>query len=109
MQYVDEGIVKALELRAPGVCTRDADEVRGQILGGAIFSAFGEEDRAGIWARILAVDDLIPSLNTLFENWNYLKVLTDCMISSLPPPPYFRFSFLSVSFMGKSQMLGFRI
>ena len=39
MQYVDEVTMKALELRAPGVCTRDADEVPGQILGGTIFSA----------------------------------------------------------------------
>lgn len=79
MQYVDEVTVKALELRAPRVCTRDADEVRGQILGGTIFSAFGEQDRAGIWARIQAVHDLIPSLDALFENLNYLKVLADCM------------------------------
>ena len=79
MQHVDEVTVKTLELRAPRVCTRDAGEVRGQILGGTIFSAFGEEDRAGIWARVQAVDDLIPSLDTLFENLNYLKVLTDCM------------------------------
>ena len=46
MQHVDEGTVKALEVLAPGVCTRDADEVRAQILGGtvfsAVFSAFGE-------------------------------------------------------------------
>ena len=56
MQHVNEVTVKALELRAPRVCTRDADKVRGQILGGTIFSAFSE-DRAGIWARIQAVDD----------------------------------------------------
>ena len=87
MQHVDEVTVKALELRAPRVCTRDADEVRGQILGGTIFSAFGEEDRAGIWARVQAVDDLIPSLDTLFENLNYLKVLNDCMTRLVSPSP----------------------
>ena len=87
MQHVDEVTVKALELRAPRVCTRDADEVRGQILGGTIFSAFGEEDRAGIWARVQAVDDLIPSLDMLFENLNYLKVLTDCMTRLVSPSP----------------------
>ena len=78
MQHVNEVTVKALKLRAPRVCTRDADEIRDQILEETIFSAFGEEDRAGIWARIQAVNDLIPSLNTLFENLNYLKVLADC-------------------------------
>ena len=87
MQHVDEVTVKALELRAPRVCTRDADEVRGQILGGTIFSAFGEEDRAGIWARVQAVDDLIPSLDALFENLKYLKVLADCMARLLSPLP----------------------
>ena len=87
MQHVDEVTVKALELRAPRVCTRDADEVRGQILGGTIFSAFSEEDRAGIWARVQAVDDLIPSLDTLFENLKYLKVLTDCMTRLVSPSP----------------------
>ena len=87
MQYVDEVTVKALELRAPRVCTRDADEVRGQILGGTIFSAFGEQDRAGIWARLQAVDDLIPSLDALFENLNYLKVLADCMTRLVSPSP----------------------
>ena len=87
MQYVDEVTVKALELRAPRVCTRDADEVRGQILGGTIFSAFGEQDRGGIWARVQAVDDLIPSLDALFENLNYLKVLADCMTRLVKPSP----------------------
>ena len=72
--------VKALKLRSPRVCTRDADEIRGQILEETIFSAFGEEeDRAGIWARVQAVDHLIPSLDALFENLNYLKVLADCI------------------------------
>ena len=28
----------------------------------------------GIWARVQAVNDLIPFLNALFENLNYLKV-----------------------------------
>ena len=87
MQYVDEVTVKALELRAPRVCTRDADEVRGQILGGTIFSAFGEQDRAGIWARVRGVDDLIPSLDALFVNLNYLKMLADCMTRLVRPSP----------------------
>ena len=87
MQYVDEGTVKALELRASRVCTRDAEEVRSRILGGIIFSAFGEEDRAGIWARVQAVDELIPSLDALFEKLNYLKMLIDCMMRMVSPSP----------------------
>ena len=87
MQYVDEVTVSALELRAPRVCTRDADDLRGQVLGGIIFSAFSEQDRVGIWARLQAVDGLIPSLSALFKNLNYLKALVDCMMRLVRPSP----------------------
>ena len=87
MQYVDEVTVKALELRAPRICTRDADEVRGQVLGGTIFSAFSEQDRVGPWARLQAVDGLIPSFSALFKNLNYLKALADCMTRLVRPSP----------------------
>ena len=87
MQYVDEITVKALELRAPRVCTRDAGDLRAQVLGGTIFSAFSERDRVGIWARLQAVDGLIPSLYGLFENVNYLKALAACMTRLVRPSP----------------------
>ena len=87
MQYVDEITVKALELRAPRVCTRDAGDLRAQVLGGTIFSAFSERDRVGIWARLQAVDGLIPSLYALFENVNYLKALAACMTRLVRPSP----------------------
>jgi len=87
MQYVDEITVKALELRAPRFCTRDAGDLRAQLLGGTIFSAFSERDRAGIWARLQAVDGLIPSLYALFENVNYLKALAACMTRLVRPSP----------------------
>jgi hypothetical protein len=85
MQYVDEITVKALELRAPRLCTRDAGDLRAQVLGGTIFSAFSERDRVGIWARLQAVDGLIPSLYALFENVNYLKALAACMTRLVRP------------------------
>ncbi len=85
MQYVDEITVKALELRAPRFCTRDAGDLRAQLLGGTIFSAFSERDRAGIWVRLQAVDGLIPSLYALFENVNYLKALAACMTRLVRP------------------------
>ena len=87
LHYVDEVTVKALELRAPRVSTRDADELRGPVLGGTIFSAFSEQDRVAIWARLQAVDGLIPSLYALFENVNYLKALVDCMTRLVRPSP----------------------
>jgi len=48
MQYVNEIIVKALELRTSQLCTRNVDDLRAQILEETIFSAFSERDRVGI-------------------------------------------------------------
>ena len=79
--------MKALELRVPRVSTRDADDLRGLVLGGTIFSAFSEQDRVIIWARLQAVDGLIPSLYALFENMNYLKALVDCITRLVRPSP----------------------
>ena len=76
-QYVDHATVKALELRAPGVSTLDANTLRSQILGGEIFSAFNEQDRRGIWTRLQAFDGLIPSLFSFFKDVNYLKALVN--------------------------------
>ena len=33
------------------------------------------------------MDDLIPSLNALFENLNYLKILIDCITRLVRPSP----------------------
>ncbi len=79
MQYVDEIIVKALELRASQICTKNASDLRAQVLGEIIFSALSERDRVEIWARLQIVNDLISSLYALFENVNYLKTLIVCM------------------------------
>lgn len=62
-QYVDHVTVKALELRAPGISTLDANILRGQILGGEIFSAFSEQNRRRIWTRLQKFDGLIPSVS----------------------------------------------
>lgn len=79
MQRIDEATVKALELTAPGVSTRDADDVRPKILGGQIFSAFSERERKDIWTRLETVDSLIPSLYTFFGDIDYLQDCVDCV------------------------------
>ena len=85
MKNVDEVTVKALELKAPRASTKDADELRGQVLGGVFFSSFNQQDRMGIWARLQAVEGLIPSLYAFFEDVNYLKALVDCVIRLVTP------------------------
>ena len=63
----------------------DADELRGQVFGGTVFSAFSEQDRVAIQARLQAGDSLILSLYGLFENGNYLKALDDCIMRLVRP------------------------
>lgn len=73
MRKVDQATVESVELQAPWALTLDAKTLRGQVLGGDIFDCFHEQDRVQIWSRLQAVDGLIPSLFTLFENVKYLK------------------------------------
>ncbi len=79
MQKVDQATVKALELKAPRLSTLDAKVLRGQVLGGEIFGAFSEQERVAIWGRLQAVDGLIPSLFTFFEDVKYLEACANCV------------------------------
>ena len=79
--------MKALELKAPRLSTLDAKVLRGQVLGGEIFGAFSEQERVAIWGRLQAVDGLIPSLFTFFEDVKYLEACANCVkrLVSLSP------------------------
>ncbi|KAK5188863.1 hypothetical protein LTR96_010867 [Exophiala xenobiotica] len=79
IRKVDQATVKALELTAPGACTRDAETLYGQFKSGRIFGAFSEPERESIWKEVLSCsrDRLIPSLFTLFEDLKYLQDLAD--------------------------------
>jgi len=87
MRKVDQATVKSVELQAPWASTLDAKTLRGQVLGGEIFDRFNEQDRVQIWSRLQAVDGLIPSLFTLFEDVKYLEICADCVkqLVSLSP------------------------
>jgi len=87
MHKVDQATVKALELKAPRLSTLDAKVLRGQVLGGEIFGAFSEQERVAIWGRLQAVDGLIPSLFTFFEDVKYLEACANCVkrLVSLSP------------------------
>jgi hypothetical protein len=81
MKRLDRSTVKAVELTAPGACTRDAERLRSELTQGQIFGAFTKQEREAIWSELLATstDRLIPSLFTFFEDARYLRGLTDCM------------------------------
>ena len=79
MKRVDQATVKALELTAPWALTLDAKVLHGKVLGGKIFCSFSQQECEGIWARLQAIHDLIPSLFTFFENFKYFDSCTDCL------------------------------
>ena len=76
-QRVDKVTVRAVELRAPGVSTLDAQFLRGQVLGGAIFSGFSDQERAIIWEKIRAFKGIIPSLSKFFQDIHLLRACVD--------------------------------
>jgi hypothetical protein len=76
---VDKVTVKAVELRAPGVSTLDAQFLHGQVLGGAIFSGFSVQERAIIWENIIAFKGIIPSLSKFFQDIIFLEACVDSL------------------------------
>jgi hypothetical protein len=55
----------------------DAQFLRGQVLGGTIFSGFSTPERAIIWENILAFKGIIPSLSKFFQDIHFLEACVD--------------------------------
>ena len=77
IERVDKITVKAVELRAPGISTSDADFLCRKVLGGKIFSGFSVQEREIIWENILAFKDIIPSLSKFFKDIHLLRACVD--------------------------------
>ena len=86
MRKVDEPTVKALELKAPGSSTLDAQTIQRQLGGAQIFSAFSDQDRSQILERLRRFKDLIPSFHTFFRNLCYWEACVDSMRHLITPP-----------------------
>jgi hypothetical protein len=72
-QRIDKTTVKAVERRAPGVSTLDAQDLEGPVLSGAIFSGFSRQEREIIWENIIAFKGIIPSLSKFFQDVHLLQ------------------------------------
>ncbi|OJD27440.1 hypothetical protein ACJ73_01168 [Blastomyces percursus] len=66
---IDQHTVETLQLMAPGASSAESRKVQGLVLSGQVVSAFNEQERSAIWGRLRAVDGLIPSLFTFFEDF----------------------------------------
>ena len=77
LKRFDRPTITALESRAPGASTADAQFLRNQ--GRAIFSAFTDHERDQILDRLPMVDGLILTLSSFFKDLNYLQLLIDCL------------------------------
>ena len=85
MRKVDEPTVKALELKAPGSSTLDAQTIQRQLGGAQIFNAFSDQDRSQILERLRRFKDLIPSFHTFFRNLCYWEACVDSMRHLITP------------------------
>jgi hypothetical protein len=70
--------VRALELRCPKLCARDATHIKCQTAEHQIFRDFDDEERRDILKRLLSVDIVILSLHTFFQD---IYVLQACAAS----------------------------
>jgi hypothetical protein len=67
-QRIDSVTVREVELMAPGVSTRDAQDLCGKVQFGSIFSAFSPQERTIIWENMLAYKSIISSLSKFFQD-----------------------------------------
>ena len=85
MRKVDEPTVKALELRAPGSSTFDAEMIQRQLQGAQIFSTFSDHDRFQILDQLRQFQGLIPSLHGFFRNLCYWEACVDSIRHLVTP------------------------
>jgi len=78
MRKLDYITVKALERKAPGTSVSDLAFIYGKIQKGAMFHAFSEQERNIILDALRAVDGLVPSFDTFFEDFKYLRTWGQC-------------------------------
>lgn len=70
--------VKALELKCPKFCRRDAEEIRSAMNRGEIFRSFSKMEQERILKEAASLDYIIPSLRTFFQD---IYLLDDCATS----------------------------
>ncbi|KAI1382530.1 uncharacterized protein F4822DRAFT_441841 [Hypoxylon trugodes] len=75
MKKLDIPTLEAIQLKAPGACRADTDELKHRIRRGELFGAFTEEERSAIWTRLCALttDCVVPSLYAFFEDRKWLE------------------------------------
>jgi hypothetical protein len=79
MRTVDYRSVQALQLRAP-TSVKDSSEINNSMHNGTLFSSVQDaQTRAEILQNILAVERIIPSIFTFFEDLKYLEPLANAM------------------------------
>ena len=86
-ERVDMATVRKIQSLAPGSSTKDAETVRCQVPGGAIFRDFSARERETICENLLAFNGLVPSLFTFFQDVHLLEACADCLKRLVTIPP----------------------
>ena len=86
MMNTDPYTIQFIESRVPALSKSDFKDLQASMKSGQLFSAVTDSQmRAEITQRLLAMDELIPSLHTLISNIRYLKKLAKLLDALLPP------------------------
>jgi hypothetical protein len=76
MSLADPESVKLVELKAPGLSRNDLELLREPMQNEELFPLIRDPNqREIIWARLSSIEDLIPTIHTLFEDVKYLRLL----------------------------------
>jgi hypothetical protein len=70
---IDQYTMEALQLKAPGISSREAREVHGLVASGQVFVQFDQHERTAIWTRLRSFRRVVPSLLTFFEDFKLLE------------------------------------
>ncbi|KAH9905235.1 hypothetical protein F4778DRAFT_802704 [Xylariomycetidae sp. FL2044] len=70
MAKLDVSTLEAIQLKAPGACEADADDLSPRIRSGELFGSFTVPEREIIWTKMCSAttDHVVPSLFAFFEN-----------------------------------------
>ena len=80
MSMTDPGTVKTLELRVPGLCSRDREDLESDKRDGVLFPKIRDQrQRQNIWSNLMKVKCPIPTLYTLRKDTRYLRPLVGIM------------------------------
>ncbi|KAG9228366.1 hypothetical protein BJ875DRAFT_353675, partial [Amylocarpus encephaloides] len=84
---IDESTVEAVQLRVPALSTYDSEFIQNQMISRRLFpEVLDLSTRQGITSRLLAIEQPIPTIHSLFKNLRYLEPAVEAIKTLIPKP-----------------------